>query len=695
MKAPMRNITTTILNKLGRRKAHFATERGYPGPLGATITSTGVNFCVFSDSATLSLALIRPGENEPFWEMRLDPIYNKTGHIWHIHVCGLSLNVHYGYRVESAPEILLDPYAKAISGGEWGQLSFEESRQARHYAVLVVPAEPGEPILPTPLADSIIYELHVRGFTRHISSDVVYPGTFNALAEKAQYLKNLGITAVELMPVAEFDENDNRNRNPATGAPLKNFWGYNTIGFFAAKASYAAEAQGQIAEFKEMVRSFHRAGIEVILDMVFNHTGEGNLEGVPRHFRKFGNGVYYMLDTRGDYLNFSGCGNSMNCNHPLVGDFILDCLRYWAVEMNVDGFRFDLASIFTRGENGRPLFDPPVVERIAKDPVLAGKKLIAEAWDAGGLYQVGNFPAYKRWADWNGKFRDDVRAFLRGDPGQTLPVAMRIAGSPDLYTGRFPYHSVNFVTCHDGFTLYDLVSYSYKHNAANGEQNRDGSDENFSCNSGIEGETDDPEILRLRYRQMKNFLAMLFLSQGVPMLLAGDEFARTQKGNNNAYSQDNEISWVDWGLLKVNASLVDFTRKMIAFRKRHPVLRQKEFLCTPSLESRIVSWHGVKIGKPDWGFHSHSIALLLAGSALPERDSDIYVAANAYWQPLTFEVPTAPSQKPWHVFLDTARLHPYDIVPEDMPGEFLQHKLYKILPRSLIVLVTRDVPTIL
>ncbi len=433
----------------------------------------------------------------------------------------------------------------------------------------------------TPLEDSVVYELHVRGFTCHASSGVAHPGTYLGLVEKIPYLKWLGVTAVELMPVFEWDECDCPFTNPETGEKLTNFWGYNPIAFAAPKAAFAAGAARyqQTREFREMVRAFHAAGIEVILDVVFNHTGEGDDRGRTFSFRGLDNELYYLLDEHGRYLNYSGVGNTVNCNHPVVRDLLMTCLRYWVGDMHVDGFRFDLASILGRDRRGNVMVEPPVIESITEDGVLADTKLIAEPWDAAGLYQVGRFPFGRRWSEWNGQYRDDVRRFWRGDAGVSAALASRICGSSDIYqwSGRLPRHTVNFVTCHDGFTLHDLVSYDRKHNEANGEGNRDGWDVNHSWNCGVEGETTDPAVLALRRRQAKNLMATLMLSQGVPMLLAGDEFLRTQRGNNNAWCQDNDISWVNWKLAEENADFLRFTRELIWLRKRHPALRRRRF----------------------------------------------------------------------------------------------------------------------
>jgi glycogen operon protein len=697
-----------------KAKTPYVVGRGKPLPLGATVTPEGINFAVFAEHArAVTLVLLRLGEDVPYFECKLEPHYNKTGHIWHVQVFALAAPIQYGYKMDGTYDpgrghrydkhvLLFDPYAKALSRGKvWGcreevTKNFRQKENRRYSLVVDDPFDWQGDFPPlTPMRDTIIYEMHVRGFTQHPASRVKNPGSFEAVSEKLPYLKELGITAVELMPVCEFDENDNPNRNPFSEEPLKNFWGYNTVGFFSPKASYAANKKenGHLQEFKELVRACHKAGIEVILDVVFNHTAEGNENGPTLHFRGLDNQVYYILGPGGRYLNFSGCGNTVNCNHPLIRDFIIDCLRYWVTEMHVDGFRFDLAAVLGRDENGEVLKNPPIIERIARDPVLSNTKLIAEAWDAAGLYQVGTFPACGRWAEWNGKFRDDVRCFVRGDDGFISALAMRLLGSPDLYDkyGRYPYHSINFVTCHDGFTLHDQVSYNHKHNEMNGENNRDGTEQNFSWNCGLEGETGDASIIALRQRQMRNFLAILMLSQGVPMLLSGDESARSQQGNNNAYCQDNEISWLNWKLAEQHRDMFRFTKELIAFRKRHRSLRQEHFL-SPNQQSYCgIQWHGVKKLQPDWSFHSHSIAFLLEGSVVPGGDNDIYVAINAYWETLTFEIPAAPSQQKWHILMDTGQPSPEDIFPEnESEKRYMQGDSYTLLPRSLVVLIASE-----
>ncbi len=693
-----------------KEEGPFSVGRGFPLPFGATVTPNGINFSLFSGFATkVNLLLFHPGEEKPFWEIELDSRYNKTGDVWHIQVFELSSDVCYGYRVDGPYQpdeghrydknsILIDPYAHGLSDGKtWGDPMYKGEGLDRSFNRLstIVSEEfdwQGDLPLSIPMEESIIYEMHVRGFTRDSSSKCRYPGTFRGIIEKIPYLRSIGITAIELMPVFEFDEGENSRVNPMTGERLKNYWGYSTLSFFAVKASYAAnkEKNGHIQEFKEMVRELHKAGIEVILDVVFNHTAEGNEEGPTISFKGLDNATYYILGPGGVYMNFSGCGNTVNCNYPFIRDFIIDSLRYWVTEMHVDGFRFDLASILGRGKNGEVLVDPPVIERIAKDPILAHTKIIAEAWDAAGLYQVGNFPACGRWAEWNGRFRDVVRSFVKGEEGQIWDLAQSIMGSPDFYqkTGRYPYHSINYVTCHDGFTLHDLVSYNQKYNVANGEDGNDGCNNNRSWNGGIEGPTIHEETHNIRSQQMRNCLTILFLSQGVPMLLAGDEFARTQQGNNNPYCQDNEISWVNWKSLKKNKNIQRFVKRLIAFRKNHPALHRRHFFEQRDGEYLGISWHGTEAGKPDWGYHSHTLAFLLEGKYAEGKDCDIYVALNAYWRPLEFELPKPPSGKNWHRVIDTGQKAPRDILSEKMAPR-VKDKNYWLNPRSSVVLISK------
>jgi glycogen operon protein len=686
-------------------RGDFAVRRGHPLPYGASLRRDGVNFSVFSRHASeLTLVLFAPGEREPVLELPLDPRYNKTGDVWHVFVRGLDPGVEYAFRAAGAEadppgllrfdrgKVLIDPFGKAVSGlEEWGEVAGAKGRlEGLRSRVIEEEFDWGhEHPLNVPLADSIIYEIHVRGLTRHPSSRVAHPGTFSGIVEKIPYLRELGITAVELMPVTEFEECDNPRRNLLTGEPLRNFWGYQPVSFFAPKASYARDGDaGQVVrEFKEMVKALHEAGIEVILDMVFNHTGEGDQRGATFCWRGLDNPTYYLLDPKdGRYLNYSGCGNTLNCNHPVVRFQILAALRYWVTEMHVDGFRFDLASILGRGRDGEVLPNPPLLEAIAADPVMADVKLIAEAWDAAGLYQVGSFPSWGRWAEWNGRFRDELRRFVKSDAGMTRLLAARLSGSPDLYRGseRAPWHSINFVTSHDGFTLADLVAYNEKHNWENGEGNVDGQPDNWSWNCGEEGPSADAAVLVLRDRQARNFLTLLLVSQGVPMLLGGDELSRTQRGNNNAYCQDNELSWLDWGALETRPELSRFVARLIRFRRAHPSLRRRTFFedeANPPL-----AWHGARLGHPDWDGEMRALGMQLTGA---DGDDPIYVFANAHWLACRFELPKLAPGKTWRRFVDTTLEAGADALEPGSEAPLDGGRSMTAGPRSVVVLVAR------
>lgn len=693
----------------------YRTSRGRAAPLGATPLAEGINFCLMCRHGTSVHLIILPmGADDVLAEIPLDARKNRTGDLWHIHVYDLPKIFRYGWRVDG-PEgpthrydpdlILLDPSCTAVSdGSRWGanghHFNPANHSPGSHRRSLYVRRSydwrEDSPLV-TPMEDSIVYELHVRGFTVHPSSMVMKPGTFAGLIEKIPYLKELGITAVELLPVFEFDEDDCVFVNPESGQNLKNFWGYNSIAFAAPKAAYADSGaeHGQVNEFRDMVRAIHEAGIEVILDVVFNHTGEGDDRGRTYSFRGLDNNLYYLLGAGGTYLNLSGCGNTVNCNHPIVRDLILTCLRFWIGEMHVDGLRFDLASVFGRDRNGNVLVDPPIVEMISEDGLLRDTKLIAEPWDAAGLYQVGSFPHFGgRWSEWNGRFRDDVRRFWRGDPGLAGALATRICGSSDLYehSGRLPSHSLNFITCHDGFTLWDLVSFNQKHNDANGEQNRDGMNENLSWNCGVEGPSRDPNVLGLRKRQAKNLLTTMMISQGVPMLLAGDEFLRTQQGNNNAWCQDNELSWIDWRLKESNADFFRFTTMLIALRKRHPALRRRTFLRGSGVNNDLradILWHGVEPFNPDFSTGSRTLAFSLDGTQTErEPDRDFYVACNAWIDPIKFRIPRSPNGKRWRRAIDTSLSAPLDIQGEDEGPIVAADTLFEVAGHSMIVLIS-------
>ncbi|MFZ0311750.1 MAG: glycogen debranching protein GlgX [Candidatus Korobacteraceae bacterium] len=681
-------------------------SRGVALPLGATVRRRGVNFAIFSKHATAcTLVLFQAGAPDPYVEFALDPLANRTGQVWHVFVEGLDAGGQYGFRFDMQPNpnpqvyryhpahVLLDPYAHALSnGGTWGE--YKPGARPYRNGLLVERAFDwgDDQPLNIPLVDSIIYEAHVRSFTQHSSSGVPNPGTFAGLVEKLPYLKKLGVTAVELLPVVEFEESDTDRVNPFTGESLVNLWGYQPTAFFAPNAAYSSKPEDgeQIQEFKQMVRTFHQAGIEVIIDMVFNHTAEGDEHGPTWSFRGIDNPTYYILDPiSGKYVDYTGCGNTVNANNPVVRDFIVDCLRYWVMEMHVDGFRFDLASVLGRGQDGRVLKKPPLLESLAYDPVLANTKLIAEAWDAAGLYQVGTLPSWGRWAEWNGMFRDDVRKFVKGDAGMTSPLATRLLGSPDLYltSAREPYHSINFVTCHDGFTLNDLVSYNEKHNLANGDNNTDGSNANYSWNCGAEGPSDDPAIRELRLRQQKNFAAILLVSHGVPMILAGDEISRTQQGNNNAYCQDNDISWVDWRMAETNAGLLRFFQLMIAFRKRCPLLRRSDFQLDGAGGFHI-TWHGVKRMKPDWGHESRTVAMQLTQLHDGDARDDLHFIANAYSGDLEFELPQIGNRE-WFRLVDTAQASPLDIAEDGQEFPLLSQESYLVKGRSVAMFVAK------
>ncbi|MDJ0736288.1 MAG: glycogen debranching protein GlgX [Nostocaceae cyanobacterium] len=664
---------------------NFKLRCGKPFPFGATLVPGGVNFSIFSSYATsCTLVLFEKHKEKPMVEIPF-PEEFRIGNVYCMVVFDLDYeNIEYGYRMDGPnnfqeghwfdkSKILMDPYAKVIGGRDvWGVLP--DWNDIYHHRARIAVDDfdwENERPLEIPPEDLIIYEMHVRSFTRHPSSGVKekHQGTFAGLREKIPYLKELGVNAVELMPIYEFDEFENSRPNPETGEMLLNYWGYSTVGFFAPKAGYAATGKFgmQVDELKALIKELHKNGIEVILDVVFNHTAEGNEHGPTISFRGIDNKTYYMLTPEGYYFNFSGCGNTLNCNNPIVRDIVLDCLRYWASEYHIDGFRFDLASILGRDPWGAPLANPPLLESLAFDPILAKCKLIAEAWDAGGLYQVGSFPAYGRWAEWNGKYRDSIRKFLKGD-GSVGDFAQRLQGSPDLYscTGRSPATSINFITAHDGFTLMDLVSYNGKHNEANGENNNDGTNDNESWNCGWEGATDDPGINALRRRQIKNAVALLMVSQGVPMILMGDEMGRTKKGNNNTYCHDNELNWLDWSLLETNADLFKFFKHCIAFRKSQPVLRnQGHFQNQDYVGSGYadITWHGTKAWYADWSDSCRTLAFMLCGKHAKQgtmEDDYIYVAMNMHWETHWFELPELPPGMKWHIFANTGIPTPED-----------------------------------
>ncbi|MGF1499783.1 MAG: glycogen debranching protein GlgX [Elainellaceae cyanobacterium] len=676
---------------------------GQSYPLGATVYPNGVNFSIFSKNATsLELLLFdTPDSPNPSYTISLDAKHHKTFYYWHVFVEGIGSGQIYAYRAHGpysselglrfdGQKVLLDPYTRAVAG--WDTYRRETARHpgdncADALKSVVVDTclydwEDDKP-LRIPYATSVIYEMHVGGFTRNPNSGIAPEkrGTFAGLIEKIPYLKELGITAVELLPVHQFDDQD-----VATG--LKNYWGYSTMAFFAPHYDYSSRKDplGPVDEFRDMVKALHRAGIEVILDVVFNHTAEGNHEGPTFSFRGLENSAYYILeDNKTFYSNYSGCGNTMKANHEIVGRLIIDSLRYWVTEMHVDGFRFDLASVLARSRSGDPLQDPPILWAIESEPALAGTKIIAEAWDAGGLYQVGSFIG-DRFAEWNGPFRDDVRRFVKSDPQTVSTLAARIMASPDIYSGpnREPNRSINFITCHDGFTLNDLVSYNQKHNEANREDNRDGTNENYSWNCGIEGITDDPQINALRLRQIKNLLTILFISQGTPMLLMGDEVRRTQSGNNNGYCQNNPLSWFNWDAIHAHQEVLRFVKQLIAFTQSLALFRQRSILKINYHRHRPhIIWHGVMLGQPDWSDDSHSLAFTLHH---PQAGETLHVMLNAYWQPLTFELPPLQRDQHWHRIVDTAKPYPEDIFgPQG--AQLIADDTYRVGDRSAVVLV--------
>ncbi|MDH5756308.1 MAG: glycogen debranching protein GlgX [Nitrospinota bacterium] len=691
---------------------------GKPLPLGATCMPWGVNFSLVSNHACEVTLLLYDGDDPSPWaRIPLDPGVNRTGAIWHVGVNRLDIStLRYAYRVEGPwnleqghrfdPDaILLDPYARIVTGAEeWGgdYIGVTYDSRARtdsklRCAVAEDSFDWGSVVSPQiPMKDLVIYETHVRGLTRHSSSGVAYPGTFRGLIEKIPYLKKLGVNAVELMPVQEFHESQIDRLNPVTGERLLNYWGYSTTAFFAAKASYSSDPRGAAPfdEFREMVKALHMAGIEVILDVVFNHTAEGDHTGPTLSFRGLDNQVYYMLGKEGEYRNFSGCGNTMNCNHPMVREMIRECLRYWATEARVDGFRFDLASILGRDPEGHPLSNPPLIEAIALDPALAHCKLIAEAWDAGGLYQVGTFPAKGRWGEWNGKYRDCARQFLAGNRGQASEMATRLAGSADLYQeeGRYPYHSINFVTCHDGFTMADMFSYNEKHNEANGEENRDGDNNNNSHNHGAEGPTDNPKINAIRLRQAKNAFTLLMLSQGPPMIYEGDEMGRSKNGNNNSYCHDTELNWLDWGLLENNGGLFRFVAGLIKLRKSHPALGRKDYYTggfVPGVDVRDVEWHGQTPREPDWSQDAQTLAFSLGGPWEEDgrRAPDIYAAFNTGEEEKEFALPHVTGRR-WMRKVYTALASPQDYLEDGAEAELVHQYSFTLAPKSCVVLVS-------
>ncbi|WP_435015726.1 glycogen debranching protein GlgX [Tundrisphaera sp. TA3] len=714
-----------------------------PEPLGPTVTPGGINFAIHSAGATRVELLLFDNitDQRPSQVIPLSADSNRTGDVWHIFVAGLPNRTLYNYRVDgpynpasdgsrfNAAKVLLDPYAPAVTGdyywrtgdalGYDNTIPGDPERHLRPSAVMNVEGAPrcvaylsdfdwqGDKHPDHPIEHSIIYEVHVRGFTRHHSSESDMGGTYRGFIEKIPYLNELGITAVELMPVMEYDQFDCPFRDPFTGERLTNAWGYNTTAFFAPESSYSyyGKLGSQIDEFKMLVRELHKNNIEVILDVVFNHTREGNHFGPSISFKGLDNQAYYMLvpDKPEFYMDFTGCGNTMNCNHPVVRKFILDCLRYWVTEMHVDGFRFDLAAVFAIDVDLQEKGKTPIIEEIETDPVLSRIKLIAEPWSIS-QYRLGSF-SDRRWAEWNGKYRDTVRKWLKGDAGVASELGARVTGSYDLFGSseadmRTPYHSINFVTCHDGFTLNDLVSFNEKHNERNGEGNRDGANDNESWNCGYEGfveESDLPDeekerIEALRKQQIKNALSILFLSQGTPMLLYGDEMRRTAEGDNNTVFQDNHLNWINWENTKRHAEILRFTQLLIAFRKRHQFTRDWHYMSSDSDEAmtplRTITWHGVKPNEPDFSDSSRFVAWMLEAFETSDRaDVPIFVASNTFWEPIDIELPPTPKRR-WYRVIDTSLPTGQDILPEE-EAAFLGELNYTVSPRTTVVLIAR------
>jgi isoamylase/glycogen operon protein len=643
----------------------YPFERGCPNPLGASKTDEGINFAFHSAiEEGVSLLLYSTNSKTPFAQIPLDPKIHRTDSIWHIRVQNLPPIFEYGIKVGS--QILIDPYAKEVnSNPDWGGHFYAENQPLAKFSA-PQPFDWGNDVPPRiPFQDLIIYEMHIRGFT--------HGGGFQKMIDKIPHLKELGINAVEFLPIFEFDECENPRSNPETGRKLYNYWGYSTINFFSLMNRY-----GTIEEFKNLVKELHKNKIEVILDVVYNHTAEGNEKGKTLSFRGLDEAGYYILGPKGEYYNYSGCGNTFNCNNPVVSRLILDSLRYWVSEMHIDGFRFDLASILTRDPQGHPIADPPVIKAISQDPLLTGIKLIAEAWDAAGLYQVGYFPSYKKWAEWNGKYRDIVRKFLKGTDGVAGPFAGALSGSQDLYGhDRKPYHSINFVTAHDGFTLKDLCSYNNKHNFSNGENNQDGTNDNESWNCGQEGPTTNTKINQFRFRQSRNFIVALMVSLGTPMILMGDEYGQTHNGNNNTWCHD-ELNWFDWGELSHEGHFYRFFRSLVLLRKKNTLFRRSEFLTADDVE-----WHGTTPFHADWSPASRFIAYILKDKA---KQEDVYIAFNASHLRTNVQLPPPPAHKKWHRLVDTALDSPYDFL--DDPFQFPHVKTaYKMEAHSSIILI--------
>lgn len=697
---PQRGIKLQPLDEING----FKVRPGFYNRDGATAASNGVSFTLHSHGATsCTLLLFHPQEREPYAKLKFPESYH-IGNTYSMLVFGLKIEeFEYAFQLDgpydkekgllfNKDNVLLDPYARAVTGQRnWGERPEEGKYFVYHARVVENNFDWGNiRQLEIPLEDLVIYEMHVRGFTKHASSGVTAKGTYEGLRQKIPYLKELGINAVELMPIFEFDEME--NARVVDGEQLYNYWGYNTVCFFAPNTGYSSvvEHNHEGDELKQMIYELKENGIEVILDVVFNHTAEGNEDGPNFSFKGIDNNIYYILTPDGHYYNFSGCGNALNCNHPMTRRFIVDCLRYWVTEYRVDGFRFDLASILARDQNGEPMSNPPILQEIACDSILGKVKLIAEAWDAAGLYQVGHFPAYNRWSEWNGKYRDDLRRFLKGDEGMAGAAITRITGSRDLYDQmqRGQSASVNFLTCHDGFTLYDLYAYNQKHNEKNGWNNTDGDNNGNSWNCGVEGETTDPEIEKLRRRMVKNAFVTLMCSRGPAMFYAGDEFCNTQFGNNNAYCQDNIISWLDWTRQEEYQEIHDFFRYMIAFRKKHAVLRKPMKASASGFPD--ISIHNDYPWNARTNFTSRLIGIMYAGRNEEDSEDDIvFYGMNAYWNPLDIQLPSLPEHLRWRVCVNTFVEYADG---KDIEGEteFAYGSRLRVPPRSAVVLVAEE-----
>lgn len=656
----------------------FVIGRGTPLPLGATPSSEGINFSIHVAAAEeVALRLYpNPDKKEYFEEIQLDPSQHQTGEIWHVFLKKAPLPVFYLFRVKKATNdwLLIDPYAKELRGHfPWRAKDKQDAPFFGAVSTCDFDWEGDKP-LKIPLNELIIYETHIRGFTNSPSSEVQNPGSYLGFIEKIPHLKKLGINAVELLPIHVFNECEVSLKNPKTHEMLCNYFGYSTINFFSPMDCYATAPGKAREELKTLIKTLHKNGIEVILDVVYNHTFEGGDEGITQCYRGLNSPAYYMLAGEGHHLNFSGCGNTFNCNHPISVELILASLRYWTLEYHIDGFRFDLASILNRDLSGKPLSYAPVVKAISMDPFLKETKLIAEAWDAAGFYQVGHFAPTRRWSEWNGKYRDAIRRFIKGTPHTKTAFATAICGSQDLYGWRkSPLCSINFVTCHDGFSLKDLVSYNTKHNEVNGENNQDGTNENESWNCGFEGETENDEILKLRLRQMKNFHLALMISQGVPMLFMGDEYGHTKKGNNNTWCQDNALNWFEWNELEQSQDFFCYYSSLIHFRKKHPLFSKNEFL-----NEKTITWHGLKIGEPEWENDNKLVAFTL-------NDDDgkplFYVAFNASELSQTVALP----ETKWESVIDTSKPSPWDFL-ENQELSSVEVSTWDLPPYSAILL---------